>query len=184
MVIVKKSTLETFEPGEVLAANRHLILDFSEEGLEESDYAIVSMPDQPVFDTRYHSIAVGEVAENDGVYTSDWVLSPLEVSASVRLEHIAEKRFEVETQGININGVMVPTDRHTQQVLTAMYVRAMANENYTVNFKADNGFVTLTAPEIIYIGDVVSDHIQAAFQREQELTALVEAGELVSGADW
>jgi hypothetical protein len=108
----------------------------------------------------------------------------IELDFDARAELIADKRFSVETGGIEVGGASIPTDRHTQQVLTAMYVRAMADENYTVKFKTSNGFVDLVATQIIAIASAVHDHVQAAFDREGELLARLANGEPITPDDW
>lgn len=184
MIIVNKQTLETMHPHELAALTPHVMWDFSDDGLEGSDYAILQMPNQPMFDSRYQKAECGEVVENDGVYSSDWVLSYLELDFNARAELIADKRFSVETGGVNVFGTDIPTDRHTQQVLTAMYVRAMADSGYAVKFKTSNGFIDLVASQIIAIAGAVHDHVQAAFDREGELLARLEGGENITPDDW
>lgn len=79
MILVNKETLETYQPHQVAEMNPHIMFDFSGAGLADSEYAIVYMPNQPVFDTRYQVANVGEVIESEGVYSSEWVLSPVDL---------------------------------------------------------------------------------------------------------
>lgn len=188
MIIVNKQTLETMQPNELAALIPHVMWDFSDDGLEGSDYAILQMPNQPMFDSRYQKVEVGEVTENDGAYSSDWILSYIEFPTAddlkIRRELIANKRFEVETGGIEIGSVKIPTNRETQQVLTAMYVRAVADSGYTVKFKSENGFVDLMSEQIIAIASAVHDHVQQSFNRESELLVRLSNGESITPEDW
>lgn len=93
---------------------------------------------------------------------------------------IAWVRFYKETEGITVNGLQIPTDRNTQQVLTAMYVKAIANTEYSVQFKTGGGFVTLSAADVIALGDAVHAHVQAAFNRESELLEQLYNGQPVT----
>lgn len=189
MIIVDKETLETFNEIEVAAMYRHAGFDFSDaeivgEVLGALGMAVVNMPAQPVFDSRYQDVTVGDVVEGDGVYSATWVLSDIELTSERRAQLIADKRYTVETGGMFAMGVQIPTDRHTQQVLTAMYMRALADTEYTIRFKTGAGFVDLSSAQIIELAEAVHDHVQAAFAREDELLTVIENGELITPDDW
>lgn len=189
MIIVDKETLETFNEIEVAAMYRHAGFDFTDpdnagDAIAPYGLAVVNMPTQPVFDSRYQVATVGDVVENDGTYSGEWVLSDIELTAEQRAELIADKRYTVETGGMFAMGVQIPTDRHTQQVLTAMYMRALADTEYTIRFKTGAGFVDLSSAQIIELAEAVHDHVQAAFAREDELLTVIENGELITPDDW
>lgn len=83
---------------------------------------------------------------------------------------IAERRYVAETRGLTVNGIAVFTDRNTQMKLIAASVRASRDPKYSVNWKMlDSSFVTLDAPTLIYLADVVGDYVQACFDREADL---------------
>lgn len=193
MIIVDKETLETCDAEDLRNQYRHIMFDFTDpeivgEVLESIGKAVLNMPDQPMFDSRYQKVEVGEITENEGVYSSSWILSyiefPPEDDLKIRRELIANKRFEVETGGIEIGGVKIPTNRETQQVLAAMYVRAIADSGYTVKFKSENGFVDLMAEQIIAIASAVHDHVQQSFNRESDLLVRLSNGESITPEDW
>lgn len=189
MIIVDKETLETFNEIEVAAMYPHIGFDFTDpeivgEVLETLGMAVVNMPTQPIFDSRYQVATVGDVIENDGVYSSTWDVSYIDLTKEQRAELITDKRYWVEVGGITANGVNVPTDRDTRRELTAIYVKAKEDEDLSVRFKMPYGWVTLTATEIISVSDVVYAHVQAAFVREEELLIAIENGELITPDDW
>lgn len=189
MIIVDKATLETCDAEDLRNQYRHIMFDFSDPGivgevLDSIGKAVLNMPNQPVFDSRYQIVTVGDVVESDGVYSGGWVLSDIELTGEQRAELIADKRYLVETGGMFAMGVQIPTDRHTQQVLTAMYMRALADSEYTIRFKTGAGFVDLTSAQIVSLAEAVHDHVQAAFSREDELLTAIENGELITPDDW
>lgn len=189
MIIVDKQTLETFEQHEVAAMFPHIMFDFSEpeivgEVLDGLGLAVLIMPDQPMHDSRYQAVTVGGVTENNGEYHGDWVLSYIDLTQEQRRELIAAHRYEVETGGVEVAGHQIPTDRHTQQVLTAMYMRAKSDSEYLVRFKTGAGFVNLSASQIIVIAESVHDHVQAAFAREDDMLIAIEQGEPITPDDW
>lgn len=98
---------------------------------------------------------------------------------------IADHRFNIETGGIVIDGMPVPTDRNTQSILTSMNLRADRDPEYRVDFKISPGeYINLGRTEIVALGDAVYAHVQAAFAREKELNERIDAGEIITRADW
>ena len=111
------------------------------------------------------------------------------------LDYLGRKRVEVEEGGIVVNGIPVATDRlHSQVKITAAYVKAMADPEYQVtNWKVAPGvFVSvLNNATIRAIGDAVTAHVQACFNKEAELAAMITADpptittyEQIDQADW
>lgn len=192
MKIVVKETLQVFDASELPkpgSGYSHIQFDFGDlvgagEALDSVGLAILQMPDEPMYDSRYQRVTVGTVVDNDGVYSSEWVLSYIDMTQEQRRELIAEYRYDVETGGVEVAGQLIPTDRHTQQVLTAMYMRALGNPEYSIRFKTESGFVNLDAIQIIAIAEAVHDHVQAAFAREDELLTMIDNGEPITPNDW
>ena len=56
-------------------------------------------------------------------------------------------------------------------------LKAMQDSEYSCRWKGVDGFVELTAPQILAIADAVRAHVQACFDREAELLPLIEAAE-------
>lgn len=87
----------------------------------------------------------------------------------------AQKRYEKEVSGFELNGINVDTDRNSQAKLTAAYVKAVNDNTVTINWKTNNGFVTLDASTIIAIGDALFDFVQGCFTEEKELIEQIDA---------
>jgi hypothetical protein len=62
-------------------------------------------------------------------------------------------------------------------LITGAALKAMQDSTYSCRWKTESGFVELTAPQILAIADAVRAHVQACFDREAELVALIEAAE-------
>jgi hypothetical protein len=88
---------------------------------------------------------------------------------------IAQARYNAEIAGITINGVSIKTDRESQGLITGAALKAMQDNTYTCRWKGIDGFVELTAPQIIAIADAVRQHVQSCFDHEAELLPLIEA---------
>lgn len=92
------------------------------------------------------------------------------------LSIIAARRFDEETRGISINGMVVDTSRDSQALITGAALQATLDPTYTVRWKTGAGFVELNAEQIIGMATSVRAHVQACFDRESELIAAVNAG--------
>lgn len=77
--------------------------------------------------------------------------------------------------GISVNGIDVQTDDLSQQRLMAARIIAKEDPTYTVNWKSQNGFITLTSPMIVFLADAVRSHVQKCFDAEKIVTERHEA---------
>lgn len=89
---------------------------------------------------------------------------------------IAAKRYDEETKGLTFtlpstsNTVTVSTDRQSQGLVTGAVMQAeKASSGWTKQWKTRDGFVNMTANDIIEMGDVIANHVQMVFDREAEL---------------
>lgn len=94
----------------------------------------------------------------------------------------AATRYALETGGITVSGVPVRTDRQSQSLITGAHAYAMTNAEATIRFKASTGFVELTASQMIGVATAVAEHVQSAFAIEAEVSALIDAEEIVDEA--
>lgn len=89
---------------------------------------------------------------------------------------IAERRYQAETAGITVNGMALPTDRDSQALVTGAALAAVIDPNYTCQWKTAEGFVDMSAQQIIALASAMRAHVQACFDREAALLAAVDAG--------
>lgn len=94
----------------------------------------------------------------------------------------ATARRAREAAGVDLNGVRLETDETSRSVLTAAYVRARDNPDYTIpNWKiADGEYITLDAATILSAGTAVSNHIQACFDKNREIDDRIMSGEVTT----
>jgi hypothetical protein len=92
---------------------------------------------------------------------------------------IADRRYKAETAGITVDGTFIDTGRDSQALITGAAVSAMMDDTYVCNWKTPDGFVQLDAPTLKAICKAVRDHVQACFDREAALLALLEKGNFV-----
>ncbi|OFB60465.1 hypothetical protein JS73_03890 [Synergistes jonesii] len=105
-----------------------------------------------------------------------------ELKAKKRAE-MAAARYAAEISGITLSGAVIRTDRESQALITGAALAASHDENYSVTWKAKNGFVTLTAAQIIAVAQAVRAHVEACFDREAELQTAIEAAESAEALD-
>jgi len=90
-------------------------------------------------------------------------------------DSIAAARYESETGGVEVAGVTVRTDRESQALITGAALKAMQDAEYVCRWKTVDGFVELTALQILGVADAVRAHVQAAFDREADLLGDIDA---------
>lgn len=106
-------------------------------------------------------------------YSPDEVAGILEAAKSAKRAEIASARFVAETAGID----GIKTDRESQSLITGAALQAFVDPDYTCRWKGVDGFIELTAPQILAIADAVRAHVQGCFDREAELLPIIEAAE-------
>ncbi|WP_223484752.1 DUF4376 domain-containing protein [Stenotrophomonas indicatrix] len=77
------------------------------------------------------------------------------------------ERWERETGGIVIGGVQVGTGLDDQNRLSGVLSAIQLGGLESVDFKAQSGWVQLTAPELQGIALAISAHVQACFTAER-----------------
>ena len=96
------------------------------------------------------------------------------------MTRIARTRYEHETGGTTVDGMHVATDRQSQALITGAFSSAKdakeTGEAFGIRWKTPRGFVTLDADQMIDVGRLVRQHVQACFDREKELSEAVEDG--------
>jgi len=89
---------------------------------------------------------------------------------------IADSRFRHEVSGIQLGDIAIDTGRDSQALITAAALSAMLDPEYRCTWKALNGPVELGAAELIDIATAVRAHVQACFDRENELLKALTDG--------
>jgi hypothetical protein len=120
--------------------------------------------------------------------TAEQIALEVATAKSAKLAEIAEARWKAETGGLTLpDGTQLKTDRESQALLTGASLFALQNASSTVEWKGVNGWVTLTATEIMQIATLVRNHVQAAFSKERDYAEKVNGCgtvEEVGGVVW
>ena len=118
-----------------------------------------------------------QINEGEPLSQTPVILEALKHATKVR---IAQSRWQAETGGCTLQGMVIHTDRESQAMLTGAALKSMHDPSYTCAWKTDDGFIELSAQEILGIADVVRQHVQNCFDREQELIVAVDAAQTFS----
>jgi hypothetical protein len=135
-------------------------------------------------DGRFHSslhwvacpenVKPGWMAESSN---GEVVFSEPKGSASDYIALIASRRYAAEGAGITINGMFIDTARDSQSLITGAALAALRDAAYSCRWKTPSGFITLDAPTLLSLAGSVRAHVQACFDREDELLMEVADGD-------
>lgn len=89
-------------------------------------------------------------------------------------EALASHRYDKEEGGIGIGELFIQTKRSSRADILGARIEATADNNYTLDWKTDTGFITLDAASIIQASSVVSAHVRQCFIIEKEVLALID----------
>jgi len=113
-------------------------------------------------------------------------VTPVRTLAEVKADLLAAvtaERWNRETGGITIGGVQVGTNLDDQNRLSGVLSAIQLGGLESVDFKAQSGWVELTAPELQGIALAISEHVQSCFSAErdhheaiEQLQSLADAG--------
>lgn len=106
-----------------------------------------------------------------------WVHVPPQIDM---IAYTAQKRWEKETGGIEVNGQIIDTSRESQSMITGAYAYSQANPSETIQFKAASGWVTLDAPTMAAIATAVGAHVQACFALEANIAGQIANGTITT----
>jgi len=119
--------------------------------------------------------------KNGSTYYAEWIYPELPNADEIKRQTIAHKRWEVVESGITHNGIRYKTDKDTRDFIGVMYFSAVLDPGYVEqSFKSLDGFVSLSASDIISLGNALKAHVKEAFAREDELSQIEGATYL----DW
>ena len=90
-------------------------------------------------------------------------------------EEIAAARYAEEISGVTVNGMTIRTDRESQALITGAALQAVEDPTYICQWKAETGFVTLTAEQIKGAAQAVRAHVQGCFDKEAAAGAAIDA---------
>lgn len=99
------------------------------------------------------------------------------ISKASLLQRAAEDRYAKEVGGIKVSGFSVETDDRSKLMILGAFSAANANNSFTTPWVgADGSIVTLTAAQIIAIGNAVQTHVATCFTAYANLATQIGSG--------
>jgi hypothetical protein len=106
---------------------------------------------------------------------------------SLVLDDLADHRWRIETGGVTLpDGSRILTDRESQAQLTSAYQSLSMPFVDSIDWKAAEGWVTVTEAELRPIAQAVAQHVQWCFKAERQVSeqiAAAESAEALYGID-
>ena len=96
------------------------------------------------------------------------------------LAYTANKRWEIETGGIVINGINISTDERSQGMINRAYAYMQARNISSIKYKTENGFIDLDFATLTTIALAVGAHVQACFSAEAEIVNQINNGVIIN----
>ena len=93
---------------------------------------------------------------------------------------IADRRWLAETSGTTFGGMPIDTDDRSKLLINGAALRADRSADYVLRWKTSQGFVDLTAAQVLAVADAVSEHVQLCFDREDALLVAVTDGSITA----
>lgn len=140
-----------------------------------------------VFGVESEAASVGDLYDAEtGALSAP---APAPPTIAELLAAASDKRWRVETGGIEVAGVPIDTSDRSKMLIMGARLAAESDPAFTTTFAAIDGTHTLSAAEIIAISDAVLAHVAACFAQYGVVESAVRAGlittvEQVLAADW
>jgi hypothetical protein len=137
-------------------------VSFTAEEIADAGY--IAAPEKPTFNSSYQYLTWSGTDWVVGQYTIDY-------HKSRKKEELKDTRYNEE-----ISHPTIDTSRQSQAMINGVWSAAQLDPNIIVNFKQKDGtWVQLNATAIFYVAQQVVAHVQACFNREKELSDLIDA---------
>jgi len=152
--------------------------------LADYDVYHVAYSDEPTLEPGEQATrkTTPELIGNNWVLGWDVTTIPIAEMKDSKLAELATRRWQAEEGGTTLGGNPLATDRTTQTKLTAAYIKASADSEYTIPaWKSGPGvFSALNAATIIAAADAIEAHVQACFANEAALSGEIEAATTIA----
>ena len=123
----------------------------------------------PTYNQKYQKLVNSktEIKDTSVVITQDVVDVPVSNAKSQALANLATIRFEKQSSGMKYQNTIIATDTSSQALLNGAYNLALHDSTTTIQFKSQNGWMTITAEQIIQLAIGVGKFIQQCFSVEK-----------------
>ena len=125
----------------------------------------------------------GEVEERNGFYFVKWTIENRNID-EIKKEMkaaLANIRYEKEISGTETaDGTKVLTNRESQASTNFIYNALVNNVIVSTQWKSPNGWVEVTATEMLSIVTALNEHISNCFEAEQTVSTAIDSATTVN----
>ena len=151
----------------------------------DSSNAVIAQTDDPAYAPLPGYVTTESPDDFCFEHASEWawngtavVRDPALVLARVkqqRRSELAAFRYQKETAGITLNGMMIKTDLESQAKITGAWSFSQLNPAVLIDWKGENGWIQIDAPTISVIAGAVAGHVQGCFSQERVHSDAIDA---------
>ena len=137
------------------------------------EYVVDNQPEPTIF---HNIVTITELVNNQVITSHTSVSKGIEEIRKILISKLADKRYNVQTSGITVNDLHIKSDSESIALITGAFNRVQRHPDEVVQFKTNSGvFVAMDKAAIEGIFDLVSDHIDACFKKEQQIAASINS---------
>lgn len=92
---------------------------------------------------------------------------------SNKIRELADLRYNKEVSGVDVNGLIIKTDRDSQATLTGAYVAVQQNPNLLIDWKSETGWIQIDKTTVEALCTAVTAHVQGCFTREKQIAEII-----------
>ena len=101
-------------------------------------------------------------------------------SKNALIRYSQDKRWQIETGGITVDGIAVDTSRDSQSMTANAHSYLLNSGLMSVEFKATSGWITLSADQVKAVALAIGAHVQACFSMEKLISDKISAGAITT----
>ncbi|EHJ8504963.1 DUF4376 domain-containing protein [Salmonella enterica subsp. diarizonae serovar 47:k:z53:[z84]] len=138
-------------------------------GESPGSYTAVADAPRPQYDEQIQYVREIPPKIIDGVLTRQFDVQPKPRNEIIRLltDKLADIRYRKETGGIELEGLKILTDRESQAQLTGAYQSLASGLITQTDWKAADGWMTVTKEQIEPVARAVAVHVAKCFAAEK-----------------
>jgi len=140
---------------------------------------LVRVKDTPPQAKAWQTITRTGVVQKNGHYETVYLVEDKALARckNENLQSLAALRWQKETGGVEVNGVVILTDRESQSMLNGALVKVGRNPVTVIDWKTAEGWIELNKLQIESLAETVANHVQHCFSREKVLSAQILAAQ-------
>ncbi len=145
-------------------------------GESPDDYTVITDASRPECDERMQYVREVPPKIINGILTRQFevLTKPRDEIIRMLTDTLADIRYRKETGGIELEGMKILTDRESQAQLTGAYQSLASGLITQTDWKAADGWMTVTKEQIEPVAKAVATHIARCFAAEKAVSEQIQ----------